>query len=262
MSDDETRAADALAALQALNTERMEYKADPVSATLSIENRDVATLFSVDNLDQVGDITEVSAFKRSIDRRSGKIPHLFMHDLTAPAIANVLHFEAVKRSELPRDVQQSYPDATGGMVCHSRYLKVGKGAEIFEGIKEGIEYQASYGFKTIDAERKTLKDGRKARVIKELLLYEVSTTLPGHAANDATRTLGLKTLFDYLTEYKAGWRHGQHADLSTLNEIIALAVSLGGIYTPLVEPDPQFTALTSEVDDLLAHLDTMSEVST
>jgi hypothetical protein len=261
VSDDETRAADALAALQALNTERMEYKADPISATLSIEKRDVATLFSVDNLDSVGDITEVSAFKRSIDRRSGKIPHLFMHDLTSPAIANVLGFEAVKRSELPLDIQQAYPDVTGGMVCHSRYLKMGKGAEIFAGIEDGIGYQASYGYKVVDAERKTLKDGRKARLIKELVFYEVSTTLPGHAANDATRTLGLKTLYDYLTEYKAGWRHGQHADLSTLNEIIALAVSLGGIYTPLAEPDPQFTALTSEVDALLSQLDAMSEVS-
>jgi len=259
--DDETRAAAALTALQTLNTEQMEYKADPVSATLSIDNRDVAMLFSVDNLDSVGDITEVSAFKRSIDRRSGKIPHLFMHDLNAPAIANVLALEAIKKHELPQDIREAYPDATGGMVSHSRYLTTGHAGSIFEGIKAGIGYQASFGYKVIDAERKTFKDGRKARVIKELVLFEISTVLPGHAANDTTRTLGLKTLMDYLTEYKAGWRHGQHADLSTLNEIIALAVSLGGIYTPLVEPDSPFSALTSEVDALLSEVATILEVS-
>jgi phage head maturation protease len=260
MSDDETRAADALAALQQLDAARIEYKSDVGSAVLDVvtRNREVTTLFSVDNLDTVGDITEVTAFKRSIDHRGDRIPHLFMHDLNAPAIARIMSFQALRRAELPTDVQQTYPEATGGMACVSRYLKSGRGAEVFEGIEDGIPYQASFGYKTINAVRESLKDGRKARRIKELAFYEVSTTLPSHAANDATRTRLGKAL-QVLEEMKAGWRHGRHDDLAILNQIVQLCASLGADLS-LPEPAPLPAARTSEVDDILAQLDAVLEV--
>ncbi len=260
MSDDETRAADALAALQSLNLDRMEFKADVPTAVLDIDNRDVTTLFSVDCLDSVGDITEVGAFKQTINRRGKSIPHLYMHDVKAPVIARILDFQPLTRAELPTDVQQEHPDATGGMACVSRYLKSGRGAEIFEGIQEGIPYQASFGYKVVRAEQKKLADGRKARQIKELVLYEVSTTAPGHAANPATRTRLGKAL-EVLQEMKAGWRHGQHNDIDVLNQIAALVASLGATNISLIDAAPQLDAARpSEVDDLLARLDAVLEV--
>lgn len=259
--NDDLRAAEALAALHAMDAERIEFKADVTPAVLDIENRDVTTLFSVDNLDSVGDITEVSAFKRSIDHRAGKIPHLYMHDLNAPAIARILSFQALKRAELPTDVQQQYPEATGGMACVSRYLKSGRGAEVYEGIREGIPYQASFGYRALDTERKALRDGRKARVIKELIFFEVSTTPPGHSANDATRTRLGKALA-VLEELKAGWRHGKHDDISILNEMAALLISLGATNIQMLEPAPlDLPARTSTpVDDLLSEVMSLYEV--
>ena len=168
MSDDDTRAADALATIQSLDASRLEFKADVPQAILDIDNRDVTTLFSVDSLDSVNDITEVPAFRKSIAERSDRIPHIYMHDLHAPAIARIMGFQALRRSELPTDVQQQHPDATGGMACVSRYLKSGRGAEVYDGIKEGIPYQASFGYQVLKADKKALPDGRTARVIKEL----------------------------------------------------------------------------------------------
>src|SRR5580765_8066279 len=51
--NEEYRAAEALAALQAMDAARIEYKADVAPAILDIDNRDVTALFSVDNLDSV-----------------------------------------------------------------------------------------------------------------------------------------------------------------------------------------------------------------
>lgn len=259
MSDDETRAAEALAAVQAMDAGHMEYKADIAPAVLDIDRRDVTTLFSVDNLDTYDDITEVSAFKRTIDHRGARIPHLYMHDLNAPAIARILSFQSLKRAELPTDVQREHPDATGGMACVSRYLTTGRGAEVFEGILEGIPYQASMGFKATKAIRQPLPNGRMARRIKELTLYEVSTTAPGHAVNEATRTRVGKAL-SFLQELKAGWRHGTHDDLAVLNQIMALCASLGATLEP-IEPAPLLAARTSSVDSLLSEVEQLFEVS-
>lgn len=260
--DDETRAADALASLQAMSADRMEYKADIATAVLDIDNRDVTTLFSVDCLDSVGDITQVSAFKRSIDRRGDRIPHLYMHDLSQPAIARIVSFQPLTRAELPTDVQQEHPDARGGMACVSRYLKSGRGAEVYDGIKEGIPYQASFGYQVVTAEHKTLATGRKARVIKELRLFEVSTTAPGHAANDATRVRAGKALAA-LEELKVGWRHGKHEDIAALQQAHLIICELLGIPSTLAEPASLvMPARTSEVDEFLADLDSFLEVAT
>jgi hypothetical protein len=260
MSDD-LRAAEALAALQSLNTDRIEFKADIGTAVLDIDNRDVTTLFSVDNLDSVGDIAEVTAFKKSIGERGGMIPHLYMHELSNPPIARILSFQPLTRSELPPDVQRDYPEARGGMACVSRYLKSGRGAEVFDGLKDGIPFQASFGYRVMNAESRKLPDGRKARVITELQLYEVSTTAPGHAANAATRTRLGKAL-EVLEEIKAGWRHGQHNDIAILNQIAALVASLGANNITLIEAVPQTTsAHTSAVDALLSEVSSIYEVT-
>jgi HK97 family phage prohead protease len=258
--DDDSRAAEALAALQAMDAARIEYKSDVAPAVLDIDNRDVTTLFSVDNLDLVNDITEVPAFRKSIRERSDRIPHLYMHDLNAPAIARILAFQPLTRAELPTDVQQQHPDATGGMACVSRYLKSGRGAEVYDGIKEGIRYQASFGYQVVRAEQKSLPDGRKARVIKELRLFEVSTTPPGHSANAATRTRLGKAL-EVLEELKAGWRHGQHNDIEILNQIAALVASLGANNIQLIDAAPVLSEpRTSAVDALLSEVGSIYEV--
>jgi HK97 family phage prohead protease len=255
MSDD-LRAAEAFAALQGLDTARIEYKADITPAVLDIDNRDVTTLFSVDCLDTVGDITEVGAFKQTINRRGKNIAHLYMHELNEPPIARIMSFQPLSRAELPTDVQIEHPDATGGMACVSRYLKTGRGAEVYEGIKEGIPFQASFGYSVVRAEAKALPDGKKARVIKELLLYEVSTTPPGHAANSATRTrLGKAQAI--IEELKAGWRHGKHGDIETINQMVAMLIGMGATNAQLIDAAPPLHAArpSNALDDIIADIE-------
>lgn len=253
---DDLHAAEALEALRALGDTRIEYKADVQPAVLDIADRDVTTLFSVDNLDDTGDITEVGAFKRSIDHRAQSIPHLYMHEVNQPAIARIMSFQALKRAELPTDVQEHYPEATGGMACVSRYLTRGRGGEVLDGIKEGIPYQASFGYQVLRSTPRTVA-GKSARVINELRLFEVSTTPPGHAANAATRVRLGKALAA-LEELKAGWRHGKHDDIELLNQIAAIVYSLGATHNPTIEPAPLAApARTSTVDQLISDLEVM-----
>lgn len=265
MSDD-LRAAEALQVLKGLDEARIETKADIPSAILDVSGREVTTLFSVDNRDRVDDVTSPKAFNRSIGLGLDRIPHLFMHDDRQPAIGRVLKIEPVGRADLPADVQAEYPEATGGAVFVSRLLKTGRGAEVFEGIQEGIAYGASYGFIPRKATaHPTIKraDGRPARWLQEVHLAEVTTALPGYAINLATRTRLGKAL-ELLAEMKAGRRHSE-ADIAMLNEIAALVFRAGATNIHLIESDPaqpDTTARTSALDALMTDIASIYEVAT
>lgn len=263
MSDD-LRAAEALEVLKRLDAERIETKADIPSAILDVSGREITQLFSVDNLDRVGDVTSPKAFNRSIGLGLDRIPHLFMHDERNPAIGRVLSIEQVGRHELPADVQQEYPEATGGAVFVSRLLKAGRGAEVYEGIQEGIKYGASFGFiakKAIAHPSVKTARGTPARWLQEVHLTEVTTALPGTAANLATRSR-LGKVMELLTEMKAGRRHSA-SDVAMLNEIALLIIRAGATNISLLESDPAQppAARTSPIDSLIADIETLYEVT-
>lgn len=223
---DELRAAEALAALRLMAETRIEYKTAIEAEPLAIHDRTVTTLFSVDNLDRVGDITPPSAFTKSIQERGTKIPHLLMHDERSPAIARILSFAPVPRDELPADVRAEYPEATGGMSCRSLFLKNARAEEVFEGIQAGL-YGASFAYRIMRKEQKTLPDGRSARILHEVKLLEVSSVHTGMEANGATRSQLARKALDAMEGAKAGRRHSR-ADEDMLNNIIAIARMLLG----------------------------------
>lgn len=262
--DDEQRAAEALEIVRRLESGRVETKADIPSAVLDVSGREISILFSVDTLDRLGDITSPKAFNRSIGLGVDRIAHLFMHDDRQPAIGRLLTIDTIGRRDLPADVQRDHPEATGGAVAVSRMLKTGRGAEVLEGIREGIPYGASFGFIAKKAgPHPTIKrqDGRPARFLEEVHLLEVTTALPGTPVNLATRSRLGKAL-ELLTDMKAGRRHSAD-DVELLNQIAALVLSLGATnIAALTEPDqPAPPALTSEVDALLAGVGSLFEVA-
>lgn len=264
MSDDD-RAAEALEVLRRLDENRIETKADLPSAVLDVTGREVTTLFSVDTLDRSGDITSPKAFNRSIGLGVNRIPHLFMHDDTQPAIARTLSIEPVGRASLPEDVQREYPEATGGVVAVSRFLKTGRGAEVFEGIQEGIAYGASFGFITKKASpHPTIRqaNGKPARLLEEVHLVEVTTAQPGAAINLATRSRLAKAR-QLLLGMKAGRRHSE-ADIAALNEIASLLLTLGASNIRPLTDDPAQPemARTSPVASLIHDLEVLYEVTT
>jgi hypothetical protein len=260
---DDLRAAEALRALVQIDETRIEYKSNVDVTALSVDGREVTTLFSVDCLDSVGDITPVSAFRTSLQGKAERIPHLFMHDLTAPAIALIRSFEELGRKDLPADVQAEYPDATGGLACVSAFLATPRADEIFQGIKAGVPYQASFGYQVVEAtphRSKKQSSGKPARVLNEVRLFEVSTTQPNHAAQPATRVRLGKALA-LLEELKAGRRHSE-TDLDFLNQIAALAIRLGASNAQLIAAAaPDNPVGTSPVDALIRDIEVLYEVS-
>lgn len=260
---DELAAAEAMLALERVDKSQLVYKSDIPAAVLHTENREVTTLFSVNNVDSQGDITPPEAFSRSIGLGAHRIPHLYMHDMHLPPIASVLKIEAVGRDALPPDVLAAYPEADGGMVAVSRFLPVGRSAEVYEGIVAGIGYQASFGcVLRKSSPHPTLKarNGRPARVLEEVHLAEISTTPPGQAANDATRVRLGKALA-LLEEYKAGRRHG-HQDMTSLREIARLLLELGADNITLIPESPAQpdVARTDEADRVLSSIADLFEV--
>lgn len=266
--NDEQRAAEALEIMRRASSGRIETKAEIPSAVLDISGRDVSILFSVDTLDRVGDITSPKAFNRSIGLGVDRIPHLFMHDDKSPAIGRLMTIEPVGRRDLPADVQAEHPEATGGAVAVSRMLKTGRGAEVFEGIREGIPYGASYSYypkKAIDHPKVKRPDGRPARYLEEVHLLEITTALPGTAINLATRSRLGKAL-ELLAEMKAGARHSA-SDVELLNQLAALVLSLGATnIIALSDPAQAYPQSgnpprTSAVDALLADIGSLYEVA-
>jgi hypothetical protein len=264
---DDLRAAEALRALVQIDETRIEYKSNVDGPALSVDGREVTTLFSVDCLDSVGDITPVSAFRTSLQGKAERIPHLFMHDLTAPAIALIRSFEELSRKDLPADVQAEYPDATGGLACVSSYLTTPRADEIFQGIKAGVPYQASFGYQVLQAtphRSKKQSSGKPARVLNEVRLFEVSTTQPNHAAQPATRVrLGkaLALVEEWTGTFKAGRRHSQ-ADEDLLNEIVLRAIMAGATNAQLIaDAAPDAPVGTSPVDALIHDIEVLYEVT-
>ena len=263
--NEDYRAAEAVAALQQVDLDRIEYKSSIDSPALSVDGRDVTTLFSVDCVDSVGDITMPSAFEGAMQGKAENVPHLFMHDLMSPAIGLIRKFEQVARSDLPPDVQFEHPKATGGMACISTFLQTPRADEVFQGIKAGVPYGASFGYSVKQhAPHPHLKraDGRPVRVLNKVWLYEVSTCLPNHAANAATRTQ-LNKMYALFEEIKAGWRHGTHVDIERMNSMVAWLIDMGATNAQLrdVAPPADAPGRTSAVDSLIADIESIYEVT-
>lgn len=265
MSDD-LRAAEAQAGLARIEPSRIEYKSNVESAGYSVEGREVTTVFSVDCLDSVGDVLPVSAFRTTLQGKAERIPHLWMHDVMSPPIAVIRAFHELKRSDLPADVQAEYPDATGGVACTSRFLTTTRANDIFDGFVQGVPYQASIGYSVVRStshRSKKTTEGKPARVLNEIRLYEVSTTQPNHAAQPATRAWVNKVLA-WLEEVKVGARHSS-IDMAGLtriaDELIELGVPITFIQpTQAVTPDQPVD--TSAVDVLIRDIEVIYGVPT
>jgi len=275
--NDDYRAAEAVAALQSIDAGRIEYKANVDIPALSVDGREVTTLWSVDCLDDVGDITPVSAFSSVLTAKPESIPHLFMHEITQPAIAVVRKVEPVTRADLPSDVQAAYPEATGGMSSVSTFLSTPRADEIFQGIKAGIPYQASFGYRVLQSTpHRQIKraDGKPARVLNQLYLYEISTTHSNHAAQPATRVrLGkaLALLEEYkaaLEGIKAGRRHSE-TDMAWIRQGVELARQIMNMFDalgadnlqPIVVAGPPATVERTPTVELIADIRSILGVS-
>lgn len=207
-----------------------EYKSLPGAAPV-IEGRAVTTLFSVaGNEDVVGDIVHPGAFAQTMAQRGTKVFHLWQHT-DEPPIAVVKALREIPREALPPAILDAYPDAQGGAEAVSEFLPTPRGEEIFQAIRAGAPFEASFAFDPIRFDYTTVGD-RQIRNLREVRLWEISTVLWG--ANGAT--LGSKTmpgldllyrqLLAHIDALKSGARHSA-ADVHALNQIHHAVVDLG-----------------------------------
>ena len=138
------------------------------------------------------DMIEAGAFKKTIQERgpagSNKIRVLHQHrwdEVVGKPVELVEH----SRDQLPAELLEKYPDATGGLFAKTQFiLDVQRAREDFALYKAGAMDEWSIGFDTLDADWD--KSDESFRRIKEVRLWEYSPVTWG--ANQATITTNVK----------------------------------------------------------------------
>lgn len=153
----------------------------------------------IGNIDLGDDIIHPGSFTKTITERLGKIRVLDNHRTTSnlDVIGKPLEIRELTKAELPLELLEKYPMATGGLYTKTQYfLNTPEGKGIFERIKEGGIDEYSIGFSIprgkydistiiVDGIKKTIRN------IREIRLFEYSPVIFG--MNDATMTLDAKS---------------------------------------------------------------------
>ena len=151
------------------------------------------------NIDHHMEVIVNGAFTKTITERWQKIRILDNHNWFSAqdAIAKLLAIREVGKNELPQQLLDKYPDATGGLYIECQFLMdnpTDKSYQIYKRIKAGLIDEYSIGFQIVKSDwREINTDGgkRDVRFITEIKLFEVSPVI--FAANDATFTVEAKS---------------------------------------------------------------------
>ncbi|MDD5517842.1 MAG: HK97 family phage prohead protease [Candidatus Omnitrophica bacterium] len=176
----------------------MERKRFPAITTKVDEEQGIVEhIFAVfGNVDEGGDVIHPGAFTKTIAERGNKIRVLDQHqtDSVLRAVGKPLTLREIGRDELPVNVIERFPDATGGVKAVTQFLMdTPEGKGVFIRIKEGAIDEWSFGYDALDKDySKITKDGKEITVrnIRTLKLYEYSPVLWG--MNQATSTQSAK----------------------------------------------------------------------
>jgi HK97 family phage prohead protease len=174
-----------------------EYKAI-ISTNIKAESSGrvrtgIAAVFG--NVDAVKDRTMPGSFLRTINNNSKRIKHLWNHDSSKLPIAKIIELREVGKNELPDDVLEHAPDATGGLLVKREYFKNSAEAEhTLEAIDAGVINEMSFAYDVVRSQKAQYKtlDGEEVEVreLLELALYDTSDVNWG--ANSATVAIGAK----------------------------------------------------------------------
>jgi len=154
----------------------------------------VITVFGIIDLGM--DISHPGSFTKTIQEYGTKVLVLDQHrtDTAMAAVGKPLELREISRHELPLEIQEKYPDATGGVLAKTQFLMdTPEGKGIFIRIKEDALREWSYGYETLDSDMTTFKqDGKdiQCRNLRTIKLYEYSPVLWG--MNQATVVIGAK----------------------------------------------------------------------
>lgn len=201
-----------------------------------IDGRTVTGVFSVfGNLDDQYDIVHPGAFSKTFQERGDRVLHLWAHDMYSPPTAVVKNLREIGFDELPEQVKDEFPEATGGAEVTREYLDTDRGNEVLAALKAGSPLQMSFGYKAIKWDYEDDEELGVIRHLRELQLRETSDAPWG--ANAATMADTDKILYmpadalfkhieDFLGAIKEGRRNAS-TDLERINLIHNMAFELG-----------------------------------
>ena len=195
----------------------------------------IAAVFG--NVDSVGDITHPGSFAKTLSEGRPRFKHLWNHRSADPPIAHILEIKEIGRGELPDEIRQQSPEATGGLLVAREYYDNELGNWVMKGIEKGDITEMSFGFDVINYEEKkegTEDSPRYIRELKELKLYDTSDVLWG--MNAATVAAGAKNAMPlgvlvsnlqvFVEDVKAG-RRNSGSDQILINALHDISMSLG-----------------------------------
>ena len=158
----------------------------------SIEDRVVKQVFSVSGvIDMFRDRVRKGAFKKTLSERMSKIRILWQHNHRNPPVATLLDAFEIGKRDLPDEVRERFPEATGGLEGVSEYLATPRGDEVLAGIKTGAINENSIGYDSIQSKYIEVEVSEgvtiKIRELIEIRLWDLSPVNWG--ANPATFNL-------------------------------------------------------------------------
>lgn len=207
----------------------------------------IAAVFG--NIDSYGDRVMPGAFAKTIAEGARRCRHLWNHSYEHPPTASIIELREIGREELPSEVLEKSPDATGGLVVKREYYDTELSNWILAAIDKGDINEMSFAYDTIQASVRTVPDPHdpeksvEIHELTELRLYDTSDVLWGcnwatvanGAKNLVGRGLALGVIAEHLValhaEVKAGRRNAGN-DQKLIELIHNTAVGLGAVCNP------------------------------
>jgi len=177
-----------------MKIERKSFKA----YIKSVDDRTIVQVFSVfDVIDSYRERVKPGAFKKTISERLKRIKVLWQHNYFWPPVAVLDAAREIGKEDLPEEILEKFPAATGALEADITYLNTDRGEEILVGIKEEAITENSIGFDVIQQGKTELEiEGVKVTIrdLVELRLWDLSPVNWG--ANPATFNQKLAIRFE------------------------------------------------------------------
>lgn len=222
----------------------------------------IASVFG--NIDGIGDRVMPGAFAKTIAEGAKRCKHLWNHSYQHPPVATIVELRELSRAELPQEVIDKSPEATGGLLVKREYYNVDLANWILQAVDAGDVNEMSFAYDTIQSSTRTEPtpgDPEKTQEVRELLelkLYDTSDVLWG--CNYATVADGAKNLdavplgviasqLNFIhTQIKAGRRNAE-ADTKLIKMIHDTTVDLGYALCAPVDEESTDTGKAEAADN-------------
>lgn len=227
----------------------------------------IASVFG--HIDATNDRLHPGAFTRTLNNGRNRVKHLWNHDFGGLPTATIKDIKEVGRDDLPKEVFDYAPDASGGLLVSREYHEDEFSDMILKRIDAGDITEMSFGF---DVKRHEITtdgegdDAKSIRELKEVALYDTSDVLWG--MNDATvaafakhyqvaRPMGaiVQELVLAVHNIKAGRRNNAQ-DLALIDQLHQISLDLGCEKCILVETEEKSSATNDNLSEGPAPVDT------